>query len=326
MASTMDTTSHFYTWQIDTFGTHSSVLYDVSIINENDIWAVGEIYSDSTQPWIPYNAVHWNGQEWKLYRITTNSVVGIGYYPIRTVFAFNSSDIWMFSEAGSYCHWNGSQWNTEFISERQGSINKIWGDSSNDLYFVGTNGNITHYSGVNWHRLESGTDIDLRDITGTIDNRVWVSGYTSSLSHSILLDFNGYTWEVKKILQPGDPPDPYIDGTISNIWASPQFLYIISGIGILRESIKTGSRYLYQWEDIGLPIGFSQSTDGTGDNNIFIVGDFGTVLHFNGSTWMKYPFFNLSNGPGFKSVNVTGNRVVVVGRTSGKAIVFLGSR
>ena len=42
--TTMDTTSHNFTWQSWTFGDiGSSVLYDVAIINENNIWAVGEI-------------------------------------------------------------------------------------------------------------------------------------------------------------------------------------------------------------------------------------------------------------------------------------------
>ncbi|RMH77655.1 MAG: hypothetical protein D6681_20755, partial [Calditrichaeota bacterium] len=41
--TTMDTTSHNFSWEIYEFGGQqgSSVLYDVAIINENDIWAVG---------------------------------------------------------------------------------------------------------------------------------------------------------------------------------------------------------------------------------------------------------------------------------------------
>ncbi|MFI5237561.1 MAG: glucosyl transferase, partial [Ignavibacteriales bacterium] len=47
--TTMDTTSHNFTWQSWTFGEHSSsVLYDVVIINENNIWAVGEIYMNDS--------------------------------------------------------------------------------------------------------------------------------------------------------------------------------------------------------------------------------------------------------------------------------------
>ena len=48
-ATTMDTTSHNFTWQTFEFGQHSSsVLYDVAIINENNIWAVGEIYMNDS--------------------------------------------------------------------------------------------------------------------------------------------------------------------------------------------------------------------------------------------------------------------------------------
>jgi hypothetical protein len=71
--TTLDTSSHNFTWQTFTFGEHSSsMLYDVAIINENDIWAVGEIYMNDSlgnpDPQI-YNAVNWNGQVWELKRI-----------------------------------------------------------------------------------------------------------------------------------------------------------------------------------------------------------------------------------------------------------------
>ena len=70
--TTMDTTSHNFTFQSWTFGTiGSSVLYDVAIINENNIWAVGEIMiADTSQNgYTTYNAVHWDGNDWELLRI-----------------------------------------------------------------------------------------------------------------------------------------------------------------------------------------------------------------------------------------------------------------
>jgi len=65
-STTMDTTSHEFQWQSIEFSSPygGGALYDVAIINEDDIWAVGEIYSDSAQPWLPYNTVHWNGENW----------------------------------------------------------------------------------------------------------------------------------------------------------------------------------------------------------------------------------------------------------------------
>jgi len=73
-ATTLDTTSHNFTWQTFEFGEHSSsVLYDVAIIDENNIWAVGEIYmKDSSGNYDPhaYNAVHWDGTKWELKKIS----------------------------------------------------------------------------------------------------------------------------------------------------------------------------------------------------------------------------------------------------------------
>lgn len=62
----MDTTSHNFTWQAFEFGKQTNVsrLFDVAIINENDIWAVGEIYMNDSlgnPATNAYNAVHWDG-------------------------------------------------------------------------------------------------------------------------------------------------------------------------------------------------------------------------------------------------------------------------
>ncbi|MEJ2636543.1 MAG: hypothetical protein P8184_14775, partial [Calditrichia bacterium] len=169
--TTLNTTSHEFEWEVIEFPSPygSGMLFDAAVINENDIWACGEIYSDSTQPWLPYNAVHWDGKQWELKRIPTNSVVGIGNDPITTVFAFDADNIWMFSDAGSYCYWNGTNWQTQYVPERQGGINKIWGSSPTDIYFVGTNGNITHYNGSFWQKLYSGTALNIYDIWGDVN-------------------------------------------------------------------------------------------------------------------------------------------------------------
>src|SRR3990172_5494091 len=100
-AQTMDTTSHNFTWQTFTFGGQagSSTLYDVAIINENDIWAVGEIYmNDSKGQPDPnaYNAVHWDGSKWELKRIKTNACGGVVYPPIKAIFFFSSNYILFF--------------------------------------------------------------------------------------------------------------------------------------------------------------------------------------------------------------------------------------
>ena len=158
--TTMDTTSHNFTWETFEFGgvNGSSYLKDVAIINENDIWAVGEIYTKDTYTYDsngvfqqPYNAVHWDGNEWELIRVANSG------YPRRTVFAFGESDVWF----DGTIKWNGTEYkvyNEGFPLNPNGTgwlRNAMWGESSNNFYVVGNGGNIAHYNGNSWSKIET---------------------------------------------------------------------------------------------------------------------------------------------------------------------------
>ena len=135
--TTLPTTSHAFTWETFTFGgdAGSSALVDVAIINENNIWAVGEIYmKDSLGNPDPhaYNAVHWDGSEWKFFKLQFFDFCGntsTGSYPAKSVFVFSPTNIIISS--GSQITWfNGQrQIKTECIPA---SVNKMWGSSNSD--------------------------------------------------------------------------------------------------------------------------------------------------------------------------------------------------
>lgn len=136
--TTMDTTSHNFTWQTWTFGEHSSsVLYDVAIIDENNIWCVGEIYmNDSLGQPDPkrYNAVIWNGINWNVIRIPYTYQGTDFYHPIQSVFAFGPNDIWFCGNG--VIRWNGSSFiPIEIPTNVWGpyQMNNICGRNSNDL-------------------------------------------------------------------------------------------------------------------------------------------------------------------------------------------------
>ncbi len=178
---TMDTTSHEFSWQIFEFGEKgNSVLYDVAIIDENNIWAVGEIYTkdtytyDSLGNWIqPYNAVHWDGTKWELKRIYTySSCSSVDYAPLKAIYAFSHNKIVVTSGGGMWW-FNGNNWNAECSINPllTGAINKLWGSSSSDLYAVGNNGNIAHWDGRKWTKIESGTTLNINDIWGDYNEK-----------------------------------------------------------------------------------------------------------------------------------------------------------
>ena len=174
--TTLDTTSHNFTWQTFTFGGEagSCTLFDVAIINENSIWAVGEIYlKDSLGNYDPhaYNAVHWNGEKWELKKIYFPTVCGqssLTSYPAKAIFAFEDGQIWISSSGDKIAVLKDGTQIDKFClpSNVAMSINKLWGTSSDDLYAVGNNGNIAHYQNGVWTRIVSGTDLNINDIWG----------------------------------------------------------------------------------------------------------------------------------------------------------------
>jgi len=169
---TLDTTSHNITWQKLEFG--SGALLDVAIINENDIWAVGSIYlTDSTGFTDPeiYNAVHWDGENWTVTRISTLFKNGqIGPTPLNGIMAFSSTDIWVSDGTpihGDGKNWTGYQlWDMGILGPKDGHSLCLWGNSSKDIYFGGTLGTVVHYDGYDWKKIENGTTLDINGIYG----------------------------------------------------------------------------------------------------------------------------------------------------------------
>ncbi|MEJ2051960.1 MAG: hypothetical protein P8Y60_19380, partial [Calditrichota bacterium] len=241
-------------------------------------------------------------------------VVGLGFYPINTVFAFDADNIWMFSDAGSYCHWNGTTWQSQYVAERQGGINKIWGSSPTDLYFVGTNGNITYYNGQSWQKLESpagasGTDLPIQDIWGAIDPKTGEAFILCPASDK-------YNVSEKKLLQINtdkhisEIPWPFTDRDPYSTWFNSEKEIYVCGGGVIQRNVKGEYKIISQ-----LPRIFLNKIRGNDINDIFVVGDFGLFAHYNGKSWWIHPdsFYGT-----FLSVDVKDNTIVAVGEQNAR--------
>ncbi len=321
--TTMDTTSHNFTWQTFEFGgvNGSSYFKDVAIIDENDIWAVGEIHTKDTDHWNedstkwlqPYNAAHWDGEKWELKRIPFVDRNGYAWVtPLYSIWAFSKNDIWF--EGGVY--WNGNR----FVSLRKNinfpsHVNKIWGTSDNNLYIVGNKGLIAHYDGKQWQRIESGTDLNFYDIWGdgcdiicTASNVFF--GYNSKI---ILITKN----KVNTL-----PSLPNFRGTLSTVWFKNKFYYFFGGDGVfIWDNIL--KKWIYQYQKISSFYIFG--IRGSGFNNIFAVGGYGDVLHFNGKTWKSY-FVKTHIDGNYVNLSVKDNLIAIVGDTGSRAVITIGKK
>ena len=297
---TLDTTSHEFDWEIDTLGVYGSYLNDVWIVDEDDIWVVGNIETDSGE----YNVAHWNGEEWELLGIYSNIL------DLYSIWYFNENDIWVTSHCFPY-HWNGAKWERYHLNDMGIDAcvgDGIWASSPDDIYFVGLEGSIVHYDGKDFEKLESGTDIHLRGIWGLDKEHMWVVGTTNNWERGIILRKNKEKWETVYYTEPGDKKI----GRFYSLWTDRESLIYLNGVSgrcIYNFLLDT----LIVQENAGQWMGLAIM--GTKCNDIFAVGYGSEVLHFNGKSWHLYRQFQelYSTYVGWKCVYVTKNVVVVGG-------------
>ncbi len=322
-----DTTSHNFTWQIDTIGLYSSYLLDVAIVDENDIWAVGEIHTaetdtfDSLGNWIPpYNATHWNGQEWELIRFT-KSENGSVVLPVRGILPVDENNVWL--AAGSIYYWNGNPDRRVSLSYQRDIttdeiVKQLWGESNANIYGVGNEGIIVHYNGSNWQKLESGTTVDIQDIWGALDLQ------TGEYEILVLASQRFQTPQARELLQIHDTnvtavSDSGLPLDLRSIWFIPRGKYYIAGNGLFY-NFAIGNPWQH---DDSQPLFYKDAIRGNDENDVIIAGSFGNVSHFNGSTWHHYenelPYFYGR----YHSVNIKEDIMVAVGEIGGGLAIIL---
>ncbi|MBZ0199167.1 MAG: glucosyl transferase [Ignavibacteriaceae bacterium] len=327
---TMDTTSHNFTWQMFEFGGEagSSTLYDVAIIDENNIWAVGEIYMrDSTGQPDPqaYNAVHWDGQKWEVKRIKYyGDCSAVVYPPFRAIWAFNSNDI-VLTNGGSIGWFDGNSIRLDCGVKPllNGSINKIWGTSSSDLYAVGNNGSIAHYDGSNWTKIESGTTLHVYDITGD---------YNKATNDYEILLVAAKKWESaeKKILKLKNNAVEEIsslgvpNGSLHGIWFRNNKQYLVVGNGIYTKTNLNEN----EWNAglTALTRYYTYAIRGSALNNIFICGSFGEMLHFSGNSWHSFKNIPRFFDADFYNIDVKNDIVAAVGQRFNSGCIVIGKK
>jgi hypothetical protein len=250
----------------------------VAIVNENDIWVVGNIETDSGS----YNAAHWNGDEWEMILIVNPD-------PLYSIYYFDENDIWV--TTFSYpVHWDGNEWTLtryQDIGLDVSAGKACWGTSSNDMYFVGQNGSIVHYDGVNFVQMDSGTDVDLLDIDGTPDGEhVFAVGWDATYpAPCVVLELNNGLWNTLYSTEGSQP----LNGNLGWIW----------GVGVFEDtaffpSVNGLWKYNYLNQDsILVPNSVShinesafKSVNVKSRNDIFFGGSGFHYLHFNGITYL----------------------------------------
>ncbi|MCF7801012.1 MAG: hypothetical protein K9N34_03230 [Candidatus Marinimicrobia bacterium] len=274
--TTLDTTSHDFTWTIDTLGSYGSYLNDVAIIDENNIWAVGDVQTDSGR----YNLAKWDGSRWNLSLFGVAGVSGDG------IFAFSEGDVWI--TTGIIYHWNDGQWeryhlwDMGVLGPNDGGVTRVWGSSpEDDVWFVGNGGSIVHYDGSGFERMESGTEVDLHEIHGTADGEyIFFQGKHWQGYRTILLQLHhGIISKIYECetMSPGENDYGYL------------YSSYLSGYAVISATTAGVWQYNYMTEQsVLIP---DEVTD-SGDRNVQVIIGNNTIDYILAGNWWKLIHFN----------------------------------
>ncbi len=323
--STMALTNDEYSFRFDTLGYgNASQLLDVSIISENDVWAVGEVYiQDSTGQIDPhaYNLARWDGTRWKLQRIMfpVCPLPSTAPIPARAIHAFASDDTWITS-SGTVARWDGNRFSTMCIpgDVLVGRVNEIWGESGNNVFVAGDLGSLAHFNNGTWSRIESGTQLHIQDIWGAKDR---VTG-AQTILYIASNKYSNDGWGLYEIR--GSQAFPLsgdgLSWSLSSVWFVPNRWYGIVGDGAyLSDTLPN------RWtRTFSLPSLYKQHVRGENLNRIAIAGDFGLLVTYNGARWRNHTDRTGMSDGSFYGVDTKGNTLVAVGHVGNKAIAVIG--
>jgi len=108
------------------------------------------------------------------------------------------------------------------------------------------------------------------------------------------------------------------------VWFVPNRQYYVVGGGIYEKERLSDN----EWKNNPLDITtyYTESVRGNHQNDVFVVGAFGEVLHYNGNSWRSYREQTALTAGSYMSVAFKGDCIVAVGEDSQKAVILRGKR
>jgi hypothetical protein len=321
-----DSTSHEIVWETDTLGTFQSTVGGIWGTDENNVYAAGGFYLKDNQEFEGTSIFHWNGNKWN----PLDHWIGT----LNAIFGFSDNNIWAVGGNGAQLlitHWNGVKWDTwKSPVGVSGSLTGVWGPNPDNIYAVGgyllngIDGNersyIYHCSDGNITQMLSPFNLPLYDIWGINDTTIYACGGYSGYGY--LLKYDGNEWE---IIFEGN----YIDDTQPS-----GFVYSVWGFTEDKIHIETSSGtfigYENNWNPSGAPKDNTRISRirGNSNKNIFYVGAFGLIIHWNGKSWHRYDeIYAKPNGNNLYTSWMVGDKVFIGGRFTedSNAIVYRGT-
>ena len=315
-----------YTWTADTLAYPNSVQTIMTGIwgsSPTDVYIVGH----NDQPG-PGTMFHYDGARWATTHFHAAEGGSIsGPVSLSAIYGFGANDVFAvgarfvqhigsteLSDTSLAIHFDGSQWRD--ISPVSGKyLNEVWGRSAHDLWVGGAKSTFFRYSGGVWTKdslpigVPPNASLQLTSIIGDASSTFAFGLTTQSNPARFTYSFSSHMGETWALV------DTFVIDQVSSIdkwgsagWVSPGGRLYSYSPGVF---LWQGNQWVRFFSN---SFAFRGMT-GTSDQNVFLVGDFGKVYHYNGSDWFQ--FQNLfDENIVYTGVWFDGREAFVVGYTS----------
>ena len=317
-------TSHEYEWVIDTLeapGAWQTIMMDIWGTDENNVYVVG--HSDDAR----YKAYHWDGLSWSPIEIRFPG------HPssLSEIHGFSETDIWAVGDEvhgvpitkreDFIVHYNGTEW--ELMKNIDAPVcSSVWGTSSDNLFVGCDSGIILHYDGNTWEKQSTNSPAQIVAICGLDENTIYAAGAANdkkppedTLAYYFFKYENG-EWEIMNSAMRTIALEPFEFG-YSDIWGQQGVIYS-GGYGLY-------TLIEHPWKRILDDNIFVWAIHGINLNDIFAVGLFGYIFHYNGVEWYQYHQFNdkfINN----KGVWMHDDYVFIIGQPDNYSVILRGKR
>lgn len=295
------------------------------------IWASSpsDVYIVGYNSWTSGKGYHFDGEKWEMLplygRITFRDILGFSPNNIFTVGRRRSDN--QNSSNALVLQYNGNTWQEHNLSDAL-ELQAIGANSPHNIWAGGWGSSIWNYNGTTWKTEQLPVSVPVENHLGLNSIAVNRQGvvyanlyyyeneYARWTRYLVKRDQNGWSVIDTGIIEPGRHD---IKWGYNDLWFSPEGTLYSVGHGVFRWNGM-------EWERIfDRESGFI-SIYGTHDSNIFVVGNFGKVYHFNGIEWYSFDEFRADDVL-FTDVWTAGEEVFVVGYTLSfpmKTIVLRG--
>lgn len=151
----------------------------------------------------------------------------------------------------------------------------VWGSDANNLWVVGEKGTILHWDGSVWMASASPTKAKLNGIWGSAAADIWAVGDAGTILH-----YDGVSWNDRSVMGDDLHGAWGLAGT-GNVWTVGG---TFSSQSVLRLNESS-------WTSVATPLETKMNPlfgiFGTDASNIWAVGDKGTILHWDGTSWLS---------------------------------------